>query len=135
YWIKTLRRKIKDPEQLLLDSLVKRGILKSETKNILGIIPSKRYFYTKPNTREIIRTNICRVIQEKEESDYRTLALLSLVYTTNCETEIFTKQELETYLHNIRNIVSSDEIGQSITAAINSTVEALMSNLILTQTY
>jgi hypothetical protein len=135
YWIKTLKRKISNPEKLLLDKLVNRGIIKVEPKNIFGIIPSQRYFYTNPNLKEIIRTKICQVINEKEESDYRTLALLSLIYTTNCETEIFTKKELEMYLHKIRNIVSSDEIGKSITTAINNTVEALMSNLILTQTY
>ena len=57
------------------------------------------------------------------------------MYATNCENEVFMEEELETYLHEIRNLVSSDEIGQSITLAINNTAEALMRSLILTTTY
>ncbi len=72
---------------------------------------------------------------DKEESDHRTLALLSLLHAIGCESEIFTSEELESALDTIRSLTSGDLIGKSIRTAINNTTEALMRSLILTTTY
>lgn len=134
-WLRILRLHFDNIEEVMLDNLVIKQVLRKETQKYLGLFKSKRYFFVNPNMKDLIITNIQRIVINNEESDHRTLAILSLMYATNSENEIFTEDELENYLHEIRNLVSSDEIGQSITLTINNTAEALMRSLILTTTY
>ncbi len=134
-WLRILRLHFENIEELMLENLVIKEVLRKEIHKTLGIFKRNRYFFVNPDMKDLIVTNIQRIVIDNEESDHRTLAILSLMYATNSENEIFTEDELENYLHEIRNLVSSDEIGQSITLTINNTAEALMRSLILTTTY
>ncbi|OLS29290.1 MAG: hypothetical protein HeimC2_01380 [Candidatus Heimdallarchaeota archaeon LC_2] len=134
-WLRILRLEFRNIKEMILENLVTNGILRKEIQKTFGMFKSDRFFLTNPNVKDLIINNIQRIVINNEESDHRVLAILSLMYATNCENEVFMEEELETYLHEIRNLVSSDEIGQSITLAINNTAEALMRSLILTTTY
>lgn len=135
YWIRVLQQDIRKIEDIILKRLIERGILSLETQKLLWIFNQDRYFIRNFDVKELIRNNIARIVIDKEESDHRTLALLSLLHAIDCECEIFTQEELESSIDAIRNLTASDEIGKSISNAINNTAEALMRSLILTTTY
>ncbi|MHA2253483.1 MAG: GOLPH3/VPS74 family protein [Candidatus Kariarchaeaceae archaeon] len=135
YWIRKLRYQFSNIDQMILDKLVQKELLYIEERKKYWIFPDRRYFLVKPEFKEIIKHNIHQIVTIKCESDYQTLAMLSLIYATNCTTEIFTEDELETYMQDIRNLVASDEIGQSIATAINNIIDALMRTLIISSSY
>lgn len=135
YWIRILQQEFRNIEDTILKRLIEKGVLRFETHKLLWIFNQDRYFIQNFNVKELIRNNIVRIVIDKEESDHRTLALLSILHAINCECEVFTPDELESSIDTIRNLTASDEIGKSISNAINNTAEALMRSLILTTTY
>ncbi len=135
YWIRVLQQKFSQIGETILNRLIEKGILRIETHKLFWIINQDRYFIQNFNVKDLIRNNIVRVVIDEEESDHRTLALLSLLRAINCECEVFTQEELESSIDTIINLTASDEIGKSISNAINNTAEALMRSLILTTTY
>ncbi|MCE7734378.1 MAG: GPP34 family phosphoprotein [Candidatus Heimdallarchaeota archaeon] len=135
YWIRVIQQEFRRIEDLIMDRLIAKGIIRVEPKKILWIFTQNRYFIENFNVKELIRNNIVRIVIEREESDHRTLALLSLLHAIDCESEIFTPEELELSLDSIKNLIAGDLIGQSIRTSINNTAEALMRSLVLTTTY
>lgn len=135
YWIRFFQHENRDIEEVILNRLINKGIINLETQKFLWIFNRNRYFIQNFDVKELIRNNIVRIVNEKEESDHRTLAFLSLLHAIECESEVFTSDELEASLEIIRSLTSGDQIGKSIRTAINNTTEALMRSLILTTTY
>ena len=135
YWIRRLRFHFSNLIGVLMDRLVEKNILHKKEKKKFWFFTTKLYFLVDPKIKEVIRQKIHQIVIINEESDYHTLAKLSLIYATNCTTEIFTEEELETYMQDIRNLVASDEIGQSVSLAINNIIDALMRTLIISSSY
>ena len=65
-----------------------------------------------------------------QEVDPRTLALMSLIYATDCTGEIFTSKEIETNIAQIRGMVGGEEIGKSISYTIQMIIDAIMRSYI-----
>ncbi|MHA2091554.1 MAG: GOLPH3/VPS74 family protein [Candidatus Kariarchaeaceae archaeon] len=135
FWIRKLRYHYSKLETELLDRLVEKGILRKSVQKRFWLFTDNRYHFIRPEIKEIIKQNIYQIVVINEESDHHTLAKLSLIYATNCTTEIFTEDELEEYIHDIRNLVAGDEIGQSVATAINNIIDALMRTLIISSSY
>ncbi len=130
YWLREFEYSLGGIKKQYLDRLIANNLIAKKEEKILWIIPVTKYKLVDPKKREQIKQRIQDVVITPKEVDPRTLAIMSLIYATDCTGEIFTTKEIEEYIAQIRGMVGGEEIGKSISYTIQMIIDAIMRSYI-----
>jgi hypothetical protein len=127
FWIRTINGAIDDITERLIAILIKKGVLRKESKKILWIIPVERFpakdVLPEVHTRILLRS----IVLENVEPTSRTLALLSLVKSSNLIDELFLKDERKQATNIINEYIAGESIGKAI-SDINAEVTSIIAS-------
>lgn len=118
YWLNLLTEHITNAESMVIDSLVKKGVLKVENKKILWVFEKRRYPVL--NNHEIIEVTarLRDIIEHDVLPDPRDAVLISLVNACHLFREIFTEDEYDKYAPVIEKIAKFDFVGNALSDSI-----------------
>jgi len=131
YWVRRLSKDIDNLKRRVISHLVDREIIEVREESRFLIFKTEKFQIKEPEKEKIIKEHIRDIVDQKEESDPRALGFLSLIYATGASSQIFSEEELEEYLQNIRAIVKDEEVGHSISESIQLIIDALMRTQII----
>jgi golgi phosphoprotein 3 len=127
FWIRNINGSVEDLVDKIINVLVSKGILKKEEKKILWIIPVDRFPTNDPLPEVHTRILIRSIVLENAEPSERTLALLSLIKSSNLIDELFLKDERKQATNIINEFIANEKIGKAV-ADINAEVTAIISS-------
>jgi hypothetical protein len=135
FWVRRIMNKTPNLKELFIDKLMERDLLFESKEKKFWIFSTTKYYEKKPEYDEVIKQYVGNVVTVEKEADPRTLAFLSLLYATNSTGTIFDDDELEDCIERIRALVADEEIGKSVSETINTIIDALMRNFIVSSPY
>ena len=130
FWLREFEYSLEGIKRQYLDRLISKKLISKIDEKFLWIIPVTKYELVDLKIKEQIKQRIQDVVYTPQEVDPRTLALMSLIYATDCTGEIFTSKEIETNIAQIRGMVGGEEIGKSISYTIQMIIDAIMRSYI-----
>jgi len=125
YWVNKLTSKIKIQE-IMLERLVDKGILKTEEHKILWIFDSPHYPMKDSGEEFKIREHIRRIILHNDTAEARVAVLIGLVNACRLTNEIFSKQERKDAKKRIKEIMENDLIAKAVADTVVAIEAALM---------
>ena len=124
YWVNKLQSiKI---QELMLDRLVDKGILKTEEHKILWIFDSPHYPMKDSEEESEIREQIRRIVLHKDIAETRVAVLIGLVNACRLTNEIFSKEERKEAKKRIKEIIENDLIAKAVADTVVAIEAALM---------
>ncbi len=124
YWVNKLQNiKI---QELILDRLVDKGILKTEEHKILWIFDSPHYPMKDSEEELGIREQIRRIVLHKDIAEARVAVLIGLVNACRLTNEIFSKEERKEAKKRIKEIIDNDLIAKAVADTVVAIEAALM---------
>jgi hypothetical protein len=135
FWVRRIMNTTPNLKEQYINRLKDRDLLYDVKEKKFWIFSSMKYYQKKPEYDEVIKEHVRDVVSVESEAEPRTLAFLSLLYATNSTGTIFDDEELENYLEIIRGLVADEEIGKSVSETINTIIDALMRNFIVSSPY
>ena len=118
YWLTQLALKADEIKELIIASLIGKGVLKIESNKLLWVFKSRKY-PVKDNTQIIeVRTRVRELVFSNEIPDIRDMVILSLAHYGSMENFLFTHDESEKYKERIEQLAKMDLIGQAISKAL-----------------
>ncbi|MHA1911199.1 MAG: GOLPH3/VPS74 family protein [Candidatus Kariarchaeaceae archaeon] len=130
YWLREFEYSLGGIKKQYLDRLITKKIIAKKEEKFLWVFPVSKYELIDIQKREQIKQRIQEVVITPDDVDPQTLALMSLIYATDCTGEIFTSKEIEEYIAQIRGMVGGEEIGKSISYTIQMIIDAIMRSYI-----
>ena len=130
YWLREFEYSLGGIKKQYLERLIANNLITKKEEKFLWVFPITKYELVDLKNREKIKQRIQEVVHTPEEVDPRTLALMSLIYATDCTGEIFTSKEIEENIAQIRGMVGGEEIGKSISYTIQMIIDAIMRSYI-----
>jgi hypothetical protein len=127
HWIRTFNSTIDNLIDRIIEGLVVKGILKKIEKKILWIIPVDTYPLLDPMPEVKTRLLVREIVLENLEPDERTLALLSLIKSSNLIDELFLKSERRQAANIIDDFIKNEKIGKAV-SDINAEVSAIIAS-------
>ncbi len=118
YWISLLAEELTDVEDKVLDSLVKKNVLKLENKKILWVFNQRTYPTVDDAEMVEVKARLKKIIEDKELPDPRDAVLISLVNACHLFGEIFAEDELEQHREQIEKMAKFDFVGQALAESI-----------------
>ncbi len=116
---------------LILESLVEKGILKKESHKLLWVINYDRYPTSDPCPEKEIRQNLRDIILNDKIPNNRDLILISLVGACDLTNEIFAYDEREIANEKISILSDEEFIEQFISineSILNKTISTIIKN-------
>ena len=114
YLIEQFSGKAEKVKSLLLDRLVKQGILDREEHRFLWVIHYDRYPTHNVAPENKIRKHMLDVLQGREKMEESDCVLLSLIHACDLEKEVFPESFLKEAKKLITSVVKNEEIGESV---------------------
>jgi len=112
HWINVLAGK-KLPKKVA-DELVTQGVLRSEEKRILGVIPYQAYPQQDASAKFWVKEQLRAMILGGEKPDPYRLALLSLLKACHLLSLVFTQDERRAAATKINDLVKGELFGDSV---------------------
>ena len=101
-------------EELVLEQLMQKGILKEVDKKILWIFPDKRYPLIDDKEIVDVETRIRKLLMGNDKPDPKDAALVSLLHASDLFSKILCPSELERCEKRIRELSKMSDIGQIV---------------------
>lgn len=118
YWINLLTERITDVEDKVVESLVKKNVIKVENKKILWVFNQRRYPVINNTEITEVKSRLRSIIESADLPDARDAVLISLVNACHLFGEIFTQDELEAHRDQIDKVSRFDFVGQALAESI-----------------
>ncbi len=122
YWIERLVEKSEGFNSIILNSLIKKGILKIENKKILWIFSARKYPVADDSEVKEVKSRIRELIFSDEIPDVQDIIIVSMIFYSGMLDLILTDDEIDRHINRIEQIAKMDLIGQSISSAIEDTM-------------
>lgn len=119
YWLKILLSNASSTEDMVLDQLIKKGILKKIDEKIFWVFHTRRYPII--NNKEItsVEERIKHlVLSESDLPDPREAVLVSLIQASNLFETILSPKELKRAEKRIQSLAKIDLIGREVISMI-----------------
>jgi len=127
YWLNRISLKADEFRDLIITSLLKKGILRIENKKIRWFSTALKYPVLGNAEVQEIRSRVREVVEhESGIPDIRDIVIISLVANSNLLELVFSKDELQKHTPRISQIGKMDLIGQAIAESLR---ESIVSNI------
>lgn len=130
HWLKEIAWQMPEMEERVLESLVKKGVLRVENHKILWVFTSRRYPVMDGREIREVQSRLRDLITGDSLPDARDAVLVGLVHACHLFEGMFTDEELDRYSERIRNLARLELIGREVNraiAAISLTITESMS--------
>lgn len=117
-WITRIGGKGESLNQLIIKSLVDRGVLMSVEKRLLWVFKTRVYPPTSGIEEREVRARVLHLINSDEIPNPRDSLIVGLLQATSLMNHLFTSDLLETLQVRINYIVNLEEINRSLSAAV-----------------
>ena len=130
YWINKLTDKADSFKNMILNSLIKKGVLKIEDKKVLWVFSARRYPVIDNAEVKEVKERVRELIFSEEIPDVQDIVIVSMLFYSGMLDLLLSDEEIDSHIDRIEQIAKMDLIGQSINAAIEETMLShLMSEL------
>lgn len=119
----------KNIEEIIINRLISKGVIKKEEHKILWVFNFYRYPATDKTEEKTLISHIKEIVFDNVEPDVRTSVLISFLRVCNLIEEIFTKEELEKSASKIREIAYSNEIIKAVSQSVFEIQQAILSTI------
>lgn len=117
-WITRIGQKGENLIQLITQSLVDRGVLKSVEKRLLWVFKTRVYPPASGIEEREVRARVMQLINSDEIPNPRDSLIVGLLQATSLMNHLLTPDELERLKVRIDNIVNLEEINRSLSASV-----------------
>lgn len=121
-----VERTAKKLKPIVLDGLVKDGVLRHERDKALGIFPFSRYLPNDPAAEADARARVRTAVDAGRADDARTAALASLVYAMKLERVVFPDRKVGPTRKALKAIAEGSWAGDATRKAIEAAQAAVM---------
>ncbi len=118
YWIDRLTEKSDTYKSLILNSLIRKGVLKIENKKVLWAFTSRKYPVIDNSEIKEVKTRVRDLIMSEEIPDVRDIVIVSMLFYSGMLDLALDDDEIDERIDRIEQIARMDLIGQSISSAI-----------------
>lgn len=120
YWVEKLIQKNIVLTDILLNALIRRGILKIQDKQVLWVFSSRRYPLI--NNKEVIevKQRVRNLIMSDDIPDVRDMSIVSVLFYSGTIDMVLDEEEIVKYYERILMIAKMDLIGQRISETVKS---------------
>lgn len=118
YWINYLSLCSEEIQQMALETLINKGILKEVEEKILWVFETRRYPMIHEEEEKEVKKRIVDLIYTDEMPSPRDVVLISLVDTCNILPSILSSDEIHHASDRIAEIKDMDVIGQVISQVV-----------------
>ena len=119
YWLETLFVEAGRIENMVLNHLVLRGILKVVEDKILWVFPSRRYPVIDDREIKDVERRIIELISSDEIPGPREATLISLASACGLLHEVMSSRQLSRYRERIAMLTKLDSVGRGTLEVIN----------------
>ncbi len=126
YWIEKLTEKSDGYKNMILNSLIRKGVLKIEDKKVLWVFSSRKYPLVGNSEIQEVKSRIRALVFSDDIPDIQDIILVSMLFYSGMLDLVLTDEEIDKHIDRIEQIAKMDLIGQSISAAIEETMVSLM---------
>lgn len=116
-WITRIGKKGESLNQLIIKSLVDRGVLMSVEKRLIWLFKTRVYPPTSGIEEREVRARVKQLINSDEIPNPRDSLIVGLLQATSLINHLLTPDELQRLKVRIDNIVNLEEINRSLGAA------------------
>lgn len=117
-WISRIGQKGENLIQLITQSLVDRGVLRSVEKRLLWVFKTRVYPPASGIEEREVRARVMQLINSDEIPNPRDSLIVGLLQATSLMNHLLTPDELERLKVRIDNIVNLEEINRSLSASV-----------------
>jgi golgi phosphoprotein 3 len=114
YWLKMLLSNASEIEDLVLDQLIQKGILKRIDERILWVFHTRRYPIINNKEIKTVEERLRETVLSDEIPSPRDAVLISLVYACNLFEEILSPKERRRSLKRIQSLAKLDLVGREV---------------------
>ncbi len=125
FWIERLTIRTKHMEDLVLEQLIRKGILKQENRRILWVFEVRRYPLIDDREVKEVRIRLRELILGDDIPDPRDVLLISLGNACRLLDDLFTPEEKERVRTRIAALARLDLIGDELAKSINKIERSL----------
>jgi hypothetical protein len=125
-----VNRAAKHLKPVVLDSLVRAGLLRHERDKALGIIPLNRYLPDDPAAEADAKARLGAAVEAGRAEDARTAALATLVYAMKLERAVFPDRKPGPTRKALKTIADGSWVGDATRQAVEAVQAAVMAAVI-----
>jgi hypothetical protein len=114
YWLKMLLSNASEIEDLVLNQLIQKGILKRIDERILWVFHTRRYPIINNKEIKTVEERLRETVLSDEIPSPRDAVLISLVYACNLFEEILSPKERRRSLKRIQSLAKLDLVGREV---------------------
>ncbi len=114
YWLKILLSDASEIEDLVLDELIAKGILKRVEERIFWVFHTRRYPIINNKEVKNVETRLREIVLGDEIPDPRDAILISLVYACNLFEQILSPKERKRCEKRIQTLAKLDLVGREV---------------------
>lgn len=124
FWVFKLAGKIKKLKERVALLLIDKEILEKESGKKFLIIPATEYKMVAPTYEAELKARIRAAVLGGEEPDQRLAALMCLIYASELQNEIFSKDERRDAKKRMKEIPRSGAVDESVAQAVEEIRDA-----------
>lgn len=118
YWIDKLTEKSDSYKNMILNSLIRKGVLKIEDKKVLWVFSSRKYPVIDDTEITEVRARVRELVFSDEIPDIQDIVIISMLFYSGMLDLVLTDGEIDEKVDRIEQIAKMDLIGQSISKVI-----------------
>ncbi|NYI06528.1 GOLPH3/VPS74 family protein [Allostreptomyces psammosilenae] len=130
-WVYLLTRDaVAGARQGLLD----KGLVREETRRVLGIFPIRRYPEADGRPEEELRARLARVVLDAEEPDERTAALIAVLHGAKLHRFVFPEADRQAVKQRMAQVAEGSWAPPAVRKAIEAVHAAVVASVITATT-
>lgn len=122
HWITKLTEKSDSFKNMILNSLIKKGVLKIDDKKVLWVFSARRYPVVDNTEVKEVKSRVRELIFSDEIPDVQDIIIVSMLFYSGMLDLLLSDDEIDSHIDRIEQIAKMDLIGQSISQAIEETM-------------
>lgn len=126
HWVGKLPGKVKPLQKRLGEGLAERGVLRDESRKMLGLIPVKRFAEADPAPERAIRDRLERALLGGEEPDARTATLISLLSATDLVKKVVPRDRRKDAKKRAKEVAESGIVGDAVSKTMRDIEAGVM---------
>ncbi|MFO7727838.1 MAG: GPP34 family phosphoprotein [Desulfonatronovibrio sp.] len=125
YWLNEIAWHMGKLREQVLQSLIKKGVLKIEDRKILWVFARRCYPLIDDREVKEVRLRLRELVFNQDIPDPREAVLIGLLYACNMVDTLFTEQELPEVMPRLTQLAKLDLIGREVDQSIRDIYSAM----------
>jgi golgi phosphoprotein 3 len=125
-WLDILQKHGQELQDMAIESLIQRGILREEKGTILWVFETRRYPLIDGREQMEVKRRIANLLLSDEIPEPRDIIIISLAEVCGVLQRVFSHEELERAGDRIQQIVRLDLIGHAMRESITELQNAIL---------